>query len=136
MDIVAWHFETKSDAHLRACYIAQSVMGLGSVNRLHCWWMRTSASNSAVCDSVRRLSYPMSCFTVVFGVGSELLLFFNSGTTPSWSSFFSFVIFVCDVCVCVSWCSEGAVGSSASLCPGPSVVESALKSSPDGCSSP
>ena len=29
MDIAAKHFETKSDADLRACYIAQSVMGLG-----------------------------------------------------------------------------------------------------------
>ena len=86
MDIAARHFETKSDADLCACYIAQSVIGLGRVNRLHCWWMRTSASDSAVCDSVVPLLYPVvSWFSGVLGVGWELLLSFDGGLshTPS-----------------------------------------------------
>ena len=88
------HFETTSDIHLRACYIAQSVMGLGRVNRLHCWCMHTSASDYAVCESVTPLPYPdVTWFSAVLGVGPELLLFVESGTKPTWSSCFSFVIF-------------------------------------------
>ena len=101
MDIVAQHFETKSDAHLRACYIAQSVIGLGRVNWLHYWCMRTSASNSAVCNSVAPLPYPdVTWFSAVLGVRPELLLFVDSGATPPWSSFFS-VIFGGVLCAAI-----------------------------------
>ena len=71
-----------------SCYIAQLVMGLGRVNWLHCWCVCTSGSNSEVCNSVTPLPYPdVTWFSVVLCVGSELLLFVNSRTTPTWSSY-------------------------------------------------